>query len=513
MIAPTSRVYLLNVPFDDTQRHQLWFETETDQYNYFYGRRRFEFTEMQYIRDYKAIRVEKNIDKMYDVNYIMYQNDAYSDKWFYGFVIDMKYINDDVTELYIKLDVIQTWFFDVTYRPSYIKRQHVTDDRRGANRIDENLNISEMVQTDLNIDVSYLTDVGYIVATNYAPDDVVYRGRIYSGVYSGICYLYYGSDEVTQMAEDIEKIETKHEGAISFICCIPKLAKEDATVSDNHVIQMDSVSMHTITKDLTNITLDGYKPKNNKLYNYPFTSLYVTTHNGQSNNYMLEYFTNQANIKFDVYADISGSPTVRLVPRQYKGLEWNYDEGLILQGFPQCSYDVDTYKIWLQKNIGTLGINAVSSGLNIVGGLATGNVGSIVSGARGIAELMNENYQHSMTPLQAKGSIGSGSLNIGMGINTFHFYLQTLNKEYAKAIDNYFTMFGYRINNVQIPNIHARRYFTYIETAELNIISKSTRDGVPDKDLTEIKTIFNNGVTFWADPVNILNYDCDNEVI
>ena len=429
MIAPSSTLYLLNVPFDSTQKHQLWFSSLYAQTEYFKQHIIMQFTDLQYIRQTRTIRIEKNIDKLYSINYCMFKNDSYSNKWFYAFVENKSYINDDVTEMTLRLDVIQSWFFDIKLRPSYIVRQHVTDDTLGKNRIDENLMGGEMVQKQLNIDVSKLTDVGYIVASTYSANDTAYQGRVYSGVYSGVCYFYYGSDELSQMVKDIETIETKHEGAISFIACIPKLAVEGANIDSNRNIDLKTVSTETITHDITNFTLDGYKPKNKKMYTYPFSSLYVTNHNGQSGLYKLEYFTSQQRVKFDLYADISGTPTVRLVPRQYKGVDANYDEGLVLQGYPQCSYDVDTYKIWFQKNVGTLGINTVSSAIDIVGGIVTANLGSVLSGAKGIATLMNENYKHSMTPLQAKGDIGSGSINIGMGINTFHFYLQTLNKE------------------------------------------------------------------------------------
>ncbi len=513
MVTPSSSIYLLNVPFDSNQKHQMWFKSTSDQTNYFKSCILYQFNELSYIRQTRTLRIEKNFDKLYDVNYCMFKNENYSNKWFYAFVENKTYINDEVTEMTLKLDVIQTWFFDIKLMPSYIKRQHVTDDTLGKNRIDENLLGGEMVQQKLDIDVTSLTNVDYIVASNYSASDTAYQGRVYSGVYSGICYFHYRSDELSQMAQDIENIETKHEGAISFITAIPKLAIKDATIDTNRNIDLKTISDETITKDLTNFTLDGYKPRNNKMYTYPFSSLYVTTHNGQSALYKLEYFANQSNVKFDLYADISGTPTIRLVPRQYKGIELNYDEGLILQGYPQCSYDVDTYKIWFQKNVGTLGINAVSSAIDIVGGLATMNVSGILSGAKGIANIMNENYKHSMTPLQAKGDIGSGSINIGMGINTFDFYIQTLNKEYAKAIDNYFTMYGYRINNVQTPNIHARKMFTYIETADLNVKSNPLGNGVPDEDIAEIKNIYDSGITFWTDAVNMYNYECDNGVI
>lgn len=60
----------------------------------------------------------------------MYQNEAYSDKWFYAFITKMEYVNNNMTRIEIATDVWQTWQFDITFKESFIEREmiNVSDD-------------------------------------------------------------------------------------------------------------------------------------------------------------------------------------------------------------------------------------------------------------------------------------------------------------------------------------------------------------------------------------------------
>ena len=125
MVTPSSSIYLLNVPFDSNQKHQMWFKSTSDQTNYFKSCILYQFNELSYIRQTRTLRIEKNFDKLYDVNYCMYKNENYSNKWFYAFITGMRYINDNVTEISINTDVFQTWQFDLIYKQSFIEREIV----------------------------------------------------------------------------------------------------------------------------------------------------------------------------------------------------------------------------------------------------------------------------------------------------------------------------------------------------------------------------------------------------
>lgn len=71
----------------------------------------------------------------------MYQNESYSDKWFYAFITNIKYVNNDMSRIEIVTDVWQTWQFDITFMNSFIEREmiNVSEDVPGSNLLPEGL--------------------------------------------------------------------------------------------------------------------------------------------------------------------------------------------------------------------------------------------------------------------------------------------------------------------------------------------------------------------------------------
>ena len=123
-----------------------------------------------------------------------------------------------------------------------------------------------------------------------------------------------------------------------------------------------------------------------------------------------------------------------------------------------------------------------------VAGLAgsTVNLGSAVAGT------VARTYEASLMPNRSGGSQGYGATSVYRGEYGFRFYSVTCREEFAKLIDKYFDMFGYKINRVQVPNIKARPYYTYVKTKGSTILGN-----MPSDSVREIRQIFDRGVTFW----------------
>ena len=60
-------------------------------------------------------------DALTEYSYVMYQNENYSNKWFYAFISGMEYLNDNTTKISIITDSFQTWQFDITYKESFVE--------------------------------------------------------------------------------------------------------------------------------------------------------------------------------------------------------------------------------------------------------------------------------------------------------------------------------------------------------------------------------------------------------
>ena len=143
VIAPQTDVYLLKVPLEIDEVNQLTFANTTAQYNYFNSLPKLPADNFTYQRKDGTIRFPANFDDIMQYNYVMYRNEAYSNKWFYAFITGMEYLNDNVTAISIKTDVWQTWQFDLVYKKTFVEREHVNNDTIGSNTIEEGLELGD----------------------------------------------------------------------------------------------------------------------------------------------------------------------------------------------------------------------------------------------------------------------------------------------------------------------------------------------------------------------------------
>ena len=213
-----------------------------------------------------------------------------------------------------------------------------------------------------------------------------------------------------------------------------------------------------------------------------------------------------------------------MTPTRYKGATEADEYSINMGKLPICSFPCDMYTNWLTQNsINVLGTTITSDDLNIgssvlsgltsVGSMASGYGG--LSGASGVANslfgignAMITKKQHDLIPPQTRGNLNAGDVITSSNKNNFHFYKMSIRYEYAKIIDKYFSMFGYKVNEVKIPNLTGRTNWNYVKTIGANI-----EGNIPEGDLNEIKSIFNNGVTLWHNPATYLDYSQSNAII
>ena len=157
MITPDS--YIKLVRFDVSKEHQITFSSLQTQLDYFNNLSGLELQDSTYQRKDFKIRFPAVIDSIEQYNYLIYRNDSdstpnyYQDKTFFCYITDMEYVNDNNTDVTIKLDVFQTYQFDFIYKQSFVEREHVNNDTIGANTIPESLEIGDYI---LNAQQTYL---------------------------------------------------------------------------------------------------------------------------------------------------------------------------------------------------------------------------------------------------------------------------------------------------------------------------------------------------------------------
>ena len=141
-----------------------------------------------FIRPTNSIYVDFTYEQCLQANYIAFQNTDYSSKWFFAWIDEVIYKGDKNCEIKYTVDSWSTWFDKWTKKPCYIIREHVNDDTIGANTLDENLNVGEIIEEAETEDLSYgsykwvgvLTSHDPITGDKFPAPITVYNGNIMS---------------------------------------------------------------------------------------------------------------------------------------------------------------------------------------------------------------------------------------------------------------------------------------------------------------------------------------------
>ena len=532
VIAPQTDVYLLKVPLEIDNTNQLTFANKDAQYNYFNSLPKIAVDNFTYQRKDGTIRFGANFDEIMQYNYVMYRNDAYSNKWFYAYISAMEYLNDNVTAISIATDVWQTWQFDLSYKRTFVEREHVNDDTIGANTIDEGLELGDYVinssQTVKPNKVVYDYDNVLITGLKYP---IVFQvtelaGGVgiassmfdgaYNGVFSGL--YYFAVTSYTAARDIINRYDNagKGDSIISlFLAPIEFLdgAKKYGELGYNLYIPQDNGRPTTLLDTLTinrPSTLNGYTPKNNKMFVYPFSYVYATNNTGIDATFRYEDFAN-ASPKFYMAGALGQGCTVRLCPVSYKSYTTNaevFEYGLTGAKYPICAWASDYYTNWVTQNAVNMGLSTasglISAGVNASYGNYVGAGSSLLSSIGGV---MAERYQAKVHPDQAKGNTNSSDILIGWE-RYFTVDCMSVRYEIARTIDEFMTMFGYKVNRVKVPNVTGRRNWNYVKTIGCYIDAD-----IPQGDLQEIKDMFDKGVTLWHNPSTFADYSQNNDII
>ena len=142
-VTPQGQIYLCKSPLVNDYKNQLTFSSRTAQINYFNSivEMALDSENYTYIKKDSVINVGVNIDEIIQCNYLFYKNVGFTDKYYFCFITNMEYKNENCTAITIETDCFQTWFFNIVYKPCFVEREHVNDDTVGLNIVDEGLQL------------------------------------------------------------------------------------------------------------------------------------------------------------------------------------------------------------------------------------------------------------------------------------------------------------------------------------------------------------------------------------
>lgn len=407
-----STIVLCDVPITPTNQRD--FNNRTEQTKYFNSKAVRTCVDCKYIARTGQIKVKGYVDTFSNCNYGYYTNEYNgTQKTFYFWIVQKDALNRNTTALTIQLDVFQTWFLDLTFKPCMVERKHVTDDSIGANTYPEDFELGEYI-TRNRVPVTQMQgDMAYFVAiTDSESGRIGGRfGKKYNG-YSIVYFSYRSTDALSQFISDLCN-EGKAD-SIAFIFPFPqRMLAESSFLSlqDGDVVGGIEGEMKATINFSTelNFAFDGlvngyYEPKNKKLYTYPYNFITVTNPDGSNVVWKLELFqTNNITLSLDTV--MGQNPIFALTPHNYCGRALSYEDSITTQGYGLCSWNNDNYGNWYaqhQHSIRAQSSNAINSF----------NANSIVNSnnyttAKSVNDI-NRNRNTANTVLDSAGALASG---------------------------------------------------------------------------------------------------------
>ena len=544
-VAPSGIIQLFKgIKLDNRYMHTIYFANTNAQNTWFTSKVTYTYNNQYYTRhNDNIIRLKDSCDKLADCTYLRFQNRD-NTRWYYAFINAVNYINENVTEIVFEIDVMQTWFIQSgSILPCYIERQHVNDDTFGLNLETEPIGSEVYDFTEISVDnvVSNFSNYDVVYCTTDEPqaNDMVKDGIVCGATYNHLPKTSATSgvlkNEMLLALGDWDKQEQKADIVDMFMFPTYFCTHNTATYHVKH-----------------NGKLDNYTPKNNKLHSYPYSSLYITTNDGDNSQYKWEYFdgditSSATGAQFDLNATMTGGGYIEMHPASYNGIQNNYDAKINMQNFPKCSWNYDAYQAWIaaggqyktqyelnmiqKKGALALTQGAISGVSNVVGqelsAIASQQVkkpnkvtpvaravGGVASGVN--AMINTENTYLDYTEARDKIAfefkdaryepnilVGRQvpNISVGQGFLRFRFFKLHVRDDEAKRIDDFFSVYGYAINKVETPILNGRNYWNFIKTRGAEISGN-----MPASSKAAIARIFDGGIFFWKNGDNVGNF-------
>ena len=532
MYQPSTEVRIGSVPWNPSYKHVRWYADKTAQAN---GIASFmdaskTIATYTYQRLDGSIDVEGNPEEYYGFNYVMFQNANFGNKWFYAFVTSVSYKNASTVNLKLELDYVQSYMFDYTIKPCFVEREHVDSDGIGEHVKDEGIDPGELKCTYSAIDNDNM-DCYMVVASAVEPlKDGTYvnnGGDQYMGVTSGTSLsVFLTVDQFKSFMQALS--DNGQQDAVSQVYMCPRAAIPSIVAKSNGWGYWVDASSPTPSDEknynLGFTTLDGYTPKNNKMYCFPFEYAEVTNFTGASQQLRLEFFGNPGTVSLQRTGGCDANSRLAYIPTNYNGVNRFVEGAVYLDKYPTCNWVYQAFANMLgasEVNTPWGSFNSLSqspyinsfidSTQNIIGSALNmdiqGMLNSAVNGAQDLTNTFANFSKASRTPNTSRGGTNSTTALVNYGTYTMGIRKYTCRAEIARQIDDFLSVYGYNVSIVKTPNITGRRSWNYVKTVSANM-----GGNVPASYLRAFNRLLDSGVTFWhADDVG--NYSLDNSIV
>lgn len=556
IFTPDTNVRLLSVVLEPGYSNTLWFPDVATQAEYFTSKTVKFLEDNQYVKPQDGyIEVEGSPEQYYNINYLMYQNNNISNKWFYAFITSVEWASMHSTRLVLEQDVIQTWFFNVQMRNCFIERMHTVTDNLGGNIVPEPIGGAKL---HYEYAISYTTNgqQAVILATCDETGKPISGETIDRFTYSGVGVRK--TNIATLPAILNRYVQNGLADAVVGIYLLPLSFPYD--VPDRGEMM----------PKLRPENIDGYTPKNKKLLSGCFISNFVS-YMGQELEFNPEYvgvgtsqYTPETKFKVNIKIDELHGAVVIAVPlyglssSASTDLFPNYPSPLTMYiQLPKSTWSYNTYEnnynlhsasnaIYVERSKQNRGLGAFNASAQALSGASQAILGSvskltspaavvnpfgaingaIQQGIGGAQSVVNGGIQfqqyasgideitQSLTEIEenlnapATGNLTQSNPYTQLNLTDLFVGYKTPNRRIAMQYDNFLTMFGYAIKNLDTPSRHNRKAFTYLQAPDLEV-----EGNIPGDAIMTIKQAHKAGVRYWVYNKTYMDFMQDNGVL
>ena len=138
---------------------------------------------------------------------------------------------------------------------------------------------------------------------------------------------------------------------------------------------------------------------------------------------------------------------------------------------------------------------SIASPLGTASGQANGAVNVVSGAANAVLQLQQQQAQLkdvSNIPPSISKMGGNIAFDYGNEYDGYHIVLKQIKPEYQKKLSDFWHAYGYKVNELKVPNFHTRNSWNYVQTLNCRILAD-----LNNEDLAELKAIFDNGITLW----------------
>lgn len=333
--------------FDSADERNAWLMTKDS----------IMFTGCKYWKYGEPIKVEIPFTNAFDYDYVKIINkgdDVTPPKIYYCFITNRAYISDNLSIMYLDVDIVQTWYFNSDGTPCWAKNAMIAKSTATTNPPRGTANDFPSVQPICSDFITPGNLYGVVIYSSInltSLDSPGYVSAIIDGQYTA-APPYVMKSDVTAITNIIKTLNDKgYTDAISGIYIFPALYCNFTTLTNSPQLPQANFYLSSTVTINRPSKCDGYTPVNNVLLGYDYSYITVNNGTGEVVKYSYEDFDGSPQFAFRLCL-AGGSPSIVCYPTNYITADAEEHKQLAQKiTVPvSCSYLNDNYKIWLAQS-------------------------------------------------------------------------------------------------------------------------------------------------------------------